>query len=111
MASTNIKNLPAGRNYFTELGYSQAYPWVEISRTAKTVKVAKVRVGPDPDWKPETIPGGFCAHCTNQHMQTWLFDSFDYERTRTLRLTKRGWSLHGVRYIEGTAREFYDFNF
>jgi len=33
--NTNIKNLPADRTYFTEFGYSQQYPWVEVKRTAK----------------------------------------------------------------------------
>ena len=110
MTDTNIKNLPEG-NYFTEIGYSQSYPWVEIRRTAKTVTVAKVDVERDPEWKPEMIPGGFAAHCTNQHEQTWLFKGINHERTRTLRLTKKGWALQGTRYIEGRAREFYDYNF
>ena len=110
MTKTNIKNLPEG-NYFTEWGYSQSYPWIEISRTSKTVKVARVRVKPDPEWKPEIIPGGFAGHCTNQHAQTWLFDNVSAIETRILRLTKKGWSLKGVRYSEGVAREFYDYNF
>ena len=41
---TNIKNLPEGHTYFTENGYSQSYPWVEIERTAKTVTLAKIEV-------------------------------------------------------------------
>lgn len=110
--NTNIKGLPEGRNYFTECGYSQCYPWVEVKRTAKSVTLAKVEVAPDPEWKPEMIPGGFCAHCTNQHAQTWLFDKIDERNTVTVRWSVRGeWRAKGVRFIEGAAREFYDYNF
>lgn len=109
---TNIKNLPEDFNYFTEWGYSQSYPWVEIHRTAKTVTVALVQVQPDPEWKPEIIPGGFAGHCTNQHEQTWLFRKIEDRITKTLRQNKKGeWVLKGVKFSEGVAREFYDYNF
>lgn len=108
---TNIKNLPEGKTYFTEIGYSQQYPWVEIARTEKTVTLAKVDVKADPEWKPEMIPGGFAAHCTNQHEQTWLFDKISETNIMKIRLTKRGWTRGSVKFIEGRANEFYDYNF
>ena len=108
--NTNLKGLPDGV-YFTERGYTQAYPWVQIKRTAKTATIAKVLVAKDPDWKPEMIPGGFAAHCTNQGDQTWLYAGVDLNLTRIIRLTKSGWMLHGTRYVEGAAIEFYDYNF
>lgn len=110
MTKTNIKNLPEG-NYFTEIGYSQSYPWREVSRTAKTVKLAKVNVKKDPDWKPEFLPGGYAGHCTNQSEQTWLFDGVDEGYSKTIRMTKKGWSHRGVKFTEGRASEFYDYNF
>jgi hypothetical protein len=117
MTKTNIKNIPDG-NYFTECGYSQQYPWVEIKRTAKTVTVAKVRVVKDPDWKPEMHPGGFAAHCSNQSEQTWIYDGVNMEHTRTIRRVKSPycgeetmWAHRGTRFIEGRAVEFYDYNF
>lgn len=110
MTKTNIKNLPEG-NYFTEWGYSQSYPYLEIERTAKTVTIVPVRVEKDPEFTPHILPGGFAGHCTNQHEQTWLFKGIDPRYPRTIRLTKKGWSLKGVRYSEGVAREFYDYNF
>ena len=112
-ADTNIKNLPVGLNYFTECGYSQSYPWVEVKRTAKTVTLAKVHVMRDPEWKPEMriYGGGFCAHCPNQNKQTWLFDRLDWNYTRTVRMTKRGWADRGTVFVEGKAIEFYDYNF
>jgi hypothetical protein len=110
---TNIKNLPEGRTYFTESGYSQSYPWVELSRTAKTVTLAKVDVAPDPEWakKREFYPGGFAGHCANQSEQTWLFAGIDESRTKTIRLTKKGWAYKGTRFTENRAVEFYDYNF
>lgn len=107
---TNIKNLPEG-NYYTELCWSDTHPWVEVGRTAKTIKLARVRVAKDPDWKPEMIPGGFAAHCTNQSSQTWLYDGIDEACTVTIRETKRGWANRGVRYKPNMAREYYDYNF
>lgn len=111
MTITNIKNLPEGRNYFTEKGYSQLYPWVEVRRTAHTVTLAKVDVKADPEWKPEILPGGFAGHCTNQHRQTWEFDRIDEGRQVVISMTKRGWARKGAHFIEGQAREFYDWNF
>ena len=108
---TNIKNLPEGKIYWTEDGYSQSYPWVEIKRTAKTVTLAKVMVERDPNWKPEMIPGGFAAHCTNQCDQTWLFEGINEGWTRTIRLTKKGWCHKGDKFSENCAVYFYDYNF
>ena len=110
MTKTNIKNLPEGK-FFTEVGYSQQYPWVELSRTAKTVTLAKVCVAPDPEWKPEFYAGGFAGHCANQSKQTWLFRGIKPTEMVTIRLTKKGWSRKGVRFIEDRAVEFYDFSF
>lgn len=107
---TNIKSLPEGK-YFTEYGYSQSYPWVEVSRTEKTATLARVVVTADPDWKPEITSGGFCGHCTNQSDQTWMFKGIDVTDMVTIRRTKLGWSRKGVKFREDQAIEFYDYNF
>lgn len=110
---TNIKNLPEGE-YFTEIGYSQQYPWTVIKRTAKTVTLAKVVVDTDPEWmaKKEFYPGGFVGHTPNQHAQTWLFKGINPTHTKTIRLNKRGqWKRGETLFIENRAREFYDYNF
>lgn len=118
MTYTNLKNLPENKTYFTECGYSQRYPWVEVKRTAKTVTLAKVKVKKDPEWKPEFTPGGFCAHCDNQSDQTWMYDGVDETQTCTVRLVKskyagqdKMWARKGVRFLENQAVEFYDYNF
>ena len=110
MTKTNIKNLPDG-NYFTEWGYSQSYPYLEVSRTAKTVTIVPVIVDKDPEFAPHILPGGFAGHCDNQHEQTWLFKEIAYDFPRTIRLTTKGWSHKGTQFSEGVAREFYDWNF
>ena len=114
---TNIKNLPEGPTYWTEFGYSQSYPWVEVKRTpsGKTVTLAKVNVNPDPEWKEkkEFIPGGFVGHCPNQHEQTWLYAGVDENRTVRIFKNKDGkYRLRGgAVFHENVAREFYDYNF
>lgn len=110
MTDTNIKGLPEGK-YFTEIGYSQSYPWMEIKRTATTVTLARVIVERDPEFTPEIVPGGFVGHCTNQHAQTWLYRGIKPTDTVTIRKTQRGWSNKGVKFIEDLALEFYDWNF
>jgi hypothetical protein len=112
MTKTNIKGLPEGK-YWTEYGYSQSYPWIEIARTEKTVTLAKVKTKNDPEWlaKREFIPGGFCGHVPNQSEQTWLFDGINVENVKKIRKTKRGWSHKGVVFREDRAIEFYDYNF
>ena len=117
--STNIKNLPAGRRYFTELapdGYT--YPWVEIARTTDTVTVARVLTTPDPDWKPAMEAGVFVAHCANQDEQAWLFDIISEVLEWELRVVKSqypdrdyAWGRKGVEFVENRAREFYNYNF
>ena len=113
MTKTNIKGLPPDRNYFTAVGYTQRYPWVEVGRTRRTVILAKVDVKPDPDWeaKRHFTPGGFCGHCDNQNEQTWLFDRINLGRVLRVRATKIGWAHRGFRFVEGEATEFYDYNF
>ena len=109
MTATNIKGLPEGK-YWTEYGYSQSYPWVEVKRTAKTVTLAPVKTERDPDWKPEIIPGGFAGHCTNQQEQTWLYDGVSEGRT-VIRLTKNGWKRKNTKFVQDVAKYFYDYNF
>lgn len=109
---TNIKNLPDGE-YFTEIGYSQQYPWVVVKRTGKTVTLARVIVTDDPEWisKREFYPGGFFGHTANQHAQTWIFARIDYSNQVIVRKTQKGWTRKSVRFVENRAVEFYDYNF
>ena len=112
MTKTNIKGLPEGE-YFTECMYSGNHAWVVVGRTAKTIEIAPVEVEADPEWKAKQIfhVGGFCGYMENQSEQTWLFKLVNPTYTRKIRMTKKGWSHKGTRYLEGVAREFHDYNF
>ena len=110
MTVTNIKGLPEGK-YWTEYGYSQSYPWVEVKRTAKTVTLAPVNIKKDIHWQPEIIPGWFCGHCTNQHEQTWVYGGVSEGHTKVIRLTKKGWTHRGTKFVQDVAKYFYDYNF
>lgn len=113
--NTNIKNLPENRTYFTERMYSDSSVWVEISRSAsgKTITLAKVDVSVDPEWtaKRQTHSGGFCAHVSNQHEQTWLFKEISETMTTKIRQTNKGWTHQGVKFTENLAWNFHDYNF
>lgn len=102
----NIKGLPEGGDFYTEVGYSQTYPYEVVRRTAKTITVRAIKTKPDPEWKPEMHVGGFSAHCSNQQSQTWLFDGY-YDVEKTFRpdtkTAQRNWRA-GAQY-------FYDYNF
>lgn len=72
------------------------------------------------------IPGGFAAHCDNQHVQRYSYeaDPEGYEIKITLRRwtdeegnERRKWKRSGIRTFEGGGnayagrRAFHDFNF
>jgi hypothetical protein len=95
-------------------GYSQVYPY-EIIRevTDKTIEIRAMTQSPDPDWKPNFIPGGFAAHCTNQSEQTWLYSSDPTAPVIRMRKRKDGkwYSVMGMHRVESEPRYFYDYNF
>ncbi len=83
--------------------------------TAKTCKEQRDKATLDPNFKPEFIPGGFAAHCTNQDEQ-----SYTYERDPNGEITKCYWSEKKGRFTTGGDQsikigpgrhEFYDYNF
>lgn len=112
-AKGNVKGAPEAQ-YFYEIGYSQAYPWVLIktSPSGKTLTLQEVETKADPDWKPEFYAGGFAGHCHNQSKQTWLYAGLS-SRTTTIRKDKKGrWVRKGVRFAESeNPLYFYDYNF
>lgn len=95
--------------------YSDKYACTVIKRTAKTLTIQRDRAIRDPNFKPEYIPGGFAAHCTNNEDQ-----SYTYERNPNGEIFICHWSEKrgrfqcgedgSVRIIRG-RHEFYDFNY
>ncbi len=95
-------------NYYTD---RNAGTIVKVTKCSITIQRDKaIR---DPNFKPEFIPGGFSAYCTNQDEQSYTYEPDENGELITLR-----WSGKYNRY--GTPgnltaskgrHEFYDYNF
>lgn len=93
--------------------WSDRHAATVIKVTAKTVTVRRDKATLNPDFKPEFIPGGFAAHCTNQREQ-----SYTYEPDEKGEVTTFHWSDKFQRYgqpgnltLSKGRHEFYDYNF
>lgn len=95
--------------------WSDAYACTVISRTAKRMVIQRDKATLDPSFKPEWIPGGFSAHCTNSEDQ-----SYTYERDVRGEKYVCNWSeKHGCWRSGSDAsfrisrgrHEYYDYNF
>lgn len=92
--------------------WSDREAYTIIHRTPKSLTLRRCKATLKPDFKPEFIVGGFCAHCTNQNEQ-----DYDYEEDENGRIIKVYWSEKFKRFRQGTLkviperRAFYDYNF
>lgn len=95
--------------------YSDAHACTVIAKTAKTITIQRDKATLDPNFKPEWIPGGFAAHCTNQEAQSYTYErNPDAPKTRCYWSEKMGcYTTGGDQSIRiGRGRhEFYDYNF
>lgn len=99
--------------FANEIGYTDVYPW-EVIRVIsdKCLEIRLMDATLDPTWAPEFIPGGFFAHCANQHSQRWIYSSNTTNPVRRIRLTKKGWSYKGIKYrLAEAPKKFHDYNF
>lgn len=100
--------------YANRIGYSDVEPF-EVVRVVspKIIEVRAMKATLDPSWKPEMHPGGFVAHCSNQHEQRWDIVSDETRPTLRLFLRKDGYFYGaGSRFkLEDAPRKFYDYNF
>jgi hypothetical protein len=95
--------------------YINEYLWSDVNPVGKIIGVkgkstlilARVGYTRDETVKMEFIPGGFSAHCVNNHSQKWIY-SVDEKDTFTVRLSK---SFLRRNRIEDKPYHFYDFNF
>ena len=100
--------------YANHFGYTDVNPF-EIVRvvSAKTIEVREMKCERDTSVKLEFIPGGFSAHCVNDHEQKWHISSDESAPVIRIRLGKNGWKdKHGRKF--GLADEpvkYYDHNF
>lgn len=95
--------------------WSDAWACTVIAKTAKTITIQRDMAIRDPNFKPEWIPGGFSAICTNSNDQEWT-----YERNPKGEIFKCRWSEKYGRYQTGSdgsikigrgRHEYYDYNF
>lgn len=95
--------------------WSDAHACTIIGRTAKTLTIQRDKATRDPSFKPEWVPGGFSAICTNSEEQSWT-----YERDPDGEIIRCHWSekdgcwragSDGSIRISRGRHEHYDYNF
>ena len=95
--------------------WSDSYACTVIKKTKKTITIQRDKATLSPDFKPEWIPGGFAAHCTNADEQ-----EYTYERNPNGAIYVCHWSEKEGRYRSGSdgsikigvgRHEYYDYNF
>lgn len=95
--------------------YTDRKAYTVIAKTAKTITIQRDKAIRDPKFKPEWIPGGFSAICTNSEDQEWT-----YERDPNGEVERCRWSEKNGRYQTGSdgsiaigrgRHEYYDYNF
>lgn len=95
--------------------YINTYGWSDVNPLGKIVGIkgktqlimARVTAVRDESVKMNFIPGGFSAHCSNNHEQKWIY-TVDESDTFTVRVSK---SFLKRNRIQDSPLYFYDFNF
>ena len=91
---------------------TECYPYTVIRRTRTSLTLREDKATLSPNFKPEFVIGGFCAHCLNQEDQEW-----DYEPDLNGRITVAHWSEKKKAFMVERSlrctygrRRFYDYN-
>ena len=102
--------------YQLHIDYGYGWECVTIDETlkeAKTLRIQRDKATLADDYKPEFIPGGFAAHCTNNSSQ-----HYDYARNPEGVIKTAYWSessgcfrVGGAMVVTPGRHEFYDYNF
>lgn len=95
--------------------YSDSQACTVIARTAKTITIQRDKAIRDPNFKPEWIPGGFSAICTNSEDQEWTYEPNPNGEVIKCRWSEKfgGWQTgsDGSIKISRGRHEYYDYNF
>lgn len=93
--------------------YSDVDPGTVVKKTNKSITVRLDDADRDPAWKPEWIPGGFGAICTNDADQKWIIKEDLEGDTEVFR-----WSDKYNKYRNKSGNncypgwyKYYDYNF
>ena len=95
--------------------YSDIDPATVIKRTSKMIIVRNDKAELDGVWKPEFIPGGFSAHCTNDHEQTdhWVITEDPDGSTERFNWSEKYgvWRNKSDETVAPEWLKYYDYNF
>ena len=103
-------------------GYSDSHAGtiIAVSKNGKRVTWQQDVATLDPNFKPEFVAGGFAAHCTNQHEQSYTYERDPNGSIREFSIRKwrgryvwtpLGGTPDGRQQLFGGRYEFYDYNF
>lgn len=102
----------------TEHGWSQSYAYtiIAVSASGKTITLQRDKTTLLNKDELEFHPGGFAAHCSNQHVQRYSYERDPEGVVRKATLRKDGvFRMKGHRnsgrVTINLRREFYDYNF
>ena len=84
---------------------------IAVSKSGKTISL-QADHGELDEWKPQMIPGGFAAHCANNHEQRYRYRHKPDAPIWEARLRKSGAyrTVNGERVVPG-RHQFHDYNF
>ena len=104
------------KRYANHYGYSDIHPYEIIERVSdKTLVVREMKSKLHPDWKPNTVAGGFFGYTTNNNEQRWNIQSDAHGHTKRIRysVAKNRWQdANGSRFIlENMPKRKHDYNF
>lgn len=93
--------------------YSDSHAGTIVKVTKCTVTVRRDKATLNPNFKPEFVPGGFAAHCTNQHEQSYTYEPDENGTLTTVYWSKKHncYGLPGNLQLSKGRHEFYDYNF
>lgn len=102
--------------YANHMGWTDCSPFEILKVTAKTLTLRRMKVEPDPTWKPEVILGGFVGHTVNNYDQRWIITQDESELVVKAHLRKEGrhyryYSKLGRHSLSTSPLYFYDYNF
>jgi hypothetical protein len=90
--------------------HTDAHAYTVIRVTARTITIQRDTATADPTWVRDFTPGGFMGHTANDRDRKYTYAADADGATRTVRLTRRGWTSSGQSVTHG-RHEFYDSNF
>ena len=93
--------------------FSDRHAGTIIKVTKATITIRQDRAILDPKFKPEWIPGGFAAHCTNQENQSYTYEPDENGSETTIHWSKKfnRYGTPGNVTASKGRHEFYDYNF